>query len=65
MKMNGFENIIVGLWFLPVTLFIILPLAMLISWLSFQAVRTLVTPRSRVTEESSEQIADSAAYSKA
>lgn len=65
MKMNGIENIIVGLWFLPVTIFIIIPLAMLIAWLSFKAVRPLVVSRSRVSEESPEQSVDSAAYSKA
>ncbi|MBE0584053.1 MAG: hypothetical protein IH612_09885 [Desulfofustis sp.] len=30
--MNGFTNFIVWLWLLPVTLFIILPLAMLAVW---------------------------------
>lgn len=60
--MNGIENIIVGLWFLPVTLFIIVPLAMLVAWLSFQAVKSLVGGRSRVVEESQEQRVDTTAY---
>ena len=62
MQMNGLENIIVGLWFLPVTLYIIIPLTMLVSWLSYQAVRPMFM--SRAAEES-EQRADSALYSKA
>ena len=63
--MSGLENIIIGLWFLPVTLFIIIPMAMLVAWISFQAVRPLVGSRSRVAEESSEKILDPAAYLKA
>lgn len=30
--MFGIAEVIVGLWFLPVTLFVIIPLAMTISW---------------------------------
>jgi hypothetical protein len=32
MTMFGIAEVIVGLWFLPVTLFVIIPLAMTISW---------------------------------
>ena len=32
-KMNGLADVIVGLWFLPVTLYILIPLTMLFGWL--------------------------------
>jgi ABC-type spermidine/putrescine transport system permease subunit II len=30
--MNGTSELIVGLWFLPVTVFILIPLFMLVAW---------------------------------
>lgn len=46
--MFGISECIVGLWFLPVTLCIIIPLAMLIVW----CVVALLTPRKNNSEDS-------------
>ncbi|KAB2927344.1 MAG: hypothetical protein F9K24_22710 [Leptonema illini] len=37
-KMNGYAEVIVWMWFLPVALFIVLPLTMLCCWLVWRAV---------------------------
>ena len=42
--MNGLDQIIVALWFLPVVLFIIIPLAVTCLWLVAAPLRALVTP---------------------
>lgn len=42
--MNGLDQIIVALWFLPVVLFIVIPLAVTCLWLVISPVRALVTP---------------------
>lgn len=42
--MNGLEQIIVALWFLPVVLFIVMPLAVTCLWLVIAPVRALLTP---------------------
>ena len=36
--MNGYAEVIVWMWFLPVALFIVLPLVMLCCWLVWRAV---------------------------
>jgi hypothetical protein len=51
-EMFGTTDLIVYLWLLPVTLFIIVPLAMLCVWSVFQ----LVKPLLRSTNEAKEQV---------
>lgn len=56
--MNGLANVIVGLWFLPVILYAIIPLTLLFGWL---VGRLFVLQKSRrhVTERQDDQIGES------
>lgn len=42
--MNGLDQIIVALWFLPVVLFILMPLAVTCLWMVIAPIRALATP---------------------
>lgn len=43
--MTGLANVIIGLWFLPVTLFILIPLTILVAWLVYRATLSLMGHR--------------------
>lgn len=56
--MNGLANIIVGLWFVPVTLYAIIPLTMLFGWLISRLIGWLFVPqksRRHVTQKQVDQ----------
>ncbi|RPH41967.1 MAG: hypothetical protein EHM86_03230 [Desulfobulbaceae bacterium] len=55
--MNGLPDVIVGLWFIPVTLFILIPLAMLFCWGIGRLVKRLMVIF-RAEEKKSAQGAD-------
>ncbi len=40
--MNGLDQVIVALWFLPVVLFIVIPLCVVAVWLPFSLVTRLI-----------------------
>lgn len=42
--MNGMDQIIVALWFFPVVLFLIIPLAITCLWVVIYPIRALLTP---------------------
>ena len=42
--MNGLDQIIVALWFLPVVLFILIPLAVACLWVVISPIKALLTP---------------------
>ena len=57
--MFGLDQIVVGLWFLPVTLFIIMPLCVGIVWLVFSLLARIV--RREATLESYSTLAEAKA----
>ncbi|THB76873.1 MAG: hypothetical protein D6B25_08670 [Desulfobulbaceae bacterium] len=48
--MTQLANAIILAWFFPATLFIIIPLCMLIGWLGFQLLKTIAAPSEREVE---------------
>lgn len=62
--MNGLPEVIVGLWFVPVTLFILIPLAMLCCWGIGRLVKRLMILL-RTEEKKSAQGADAQFLAKA
>ena len=49
-KMTGMTDAIVGLWLLPVTLFIIIPLAMLCGWAVIKLFRSPMKKQANVRQ---------------
>lgn len=45
--MSGISDLIVGMWFLPVTLCIFIPLAILVGWSMTRLGKPMGTPESR------------------
>ena len=62
--MTGIANAIVGLWLLPVTLFILLPLAMLVTWMAYKAVQPMLGSGRKIEEIEDETLADTGLFTK-
>lgn len=57
--MTGIVNVIVGMWLLPVTLFILIPLAMLVAWMVYRGVRPMLVSSRRIEDVQGERIDES------
>ena len=63
--MTGIANVIVGFWLLPVTLFILLPLAMLFFWLVFKAVQPILGSSRVIDDVQDDRIVEHGLFNRA